>query len=34
MARSLLVVPASPWAGLASTCLGLVRATHQGHNRA
>jgi phosphate acetyltransferase len=26
MARSLLVVPASPWAGLASTCLGLVRA--------
>ncbi len=26
MARSLLVVPASPSAGLASTCLGLVRA--------
>jgi phosphate acetyltransferase len=26
MARSLLVVPASPWAGLASTCLGLIRA--------
>jgi phosphate acetyltransferase len=29
MARSLLVVPASPWAGLASTCLGLIRALDQ-----